>query len=210
MKIISPISIDLGAKHTGVCSYSYVDNGDGSTKLIPAQGLLVTIPAKTKQWEQVTRRVKRHMRRSAKRRKLAKRLIRLILTNEFQFDWQDSAHLIDSMLNRRGYTYMSDEESEINLDDIEPNFLKLFLPDFIDCDVELAKQLSDFNVEQLRQIEEAVNDYKDDVKERKKEFGELSKKLQKLIDNNQSLENLKLADETVLELVRRQSKALRK
>ena len=111
---ISPVAIDLGAKYTGVFLAHYPSGTD------PAEGLLtghlITAPDGGKQWSQQERTAKRHQRRGYKRAKLAKRLLRLVLTDVFKLDLkhpmgsnQTAGQWFDGLLNNRGYTYLSDE-----------------------------------------------------------------------------------------------------
>ncbi len=111
---VSPISIDLGAKHTGVFLAHYPSGSD------PAQGArtghVITAPDSGKQWSQQGRTAKRHQGRGYKRAKLAKRLLRVILTEVFKLDLQHpmgnnqtAERWISALLNNRGYTYLADE-----------------------------------------------------------------------------------------------------
>jgi len=79
---ISPIAIDLGARHTGVYLAHYASGFN------PAEGLreghLITAPDGGKQWSQAERTAKRHQRRGYKRAKLAKRLLHVILTEVYK------------------------------------------------------------------------------------------------------------------------------
>lgn len=111
---ISPVAIDLGAKHTGVFLAQYSSGSD------PAEGSLaghlITAPDGGKQWSQQGRTAKRHQRRGYKRAKLAKRLLRLILTENFKLNLQHpmapnqtAGQWFDGLLNNRGYTYLTDE-----------------------------------------------------------------------------------------------------
>lgn len=111
---VSPIAIDLGAKHTGVFLAHYPSGSDPAEgKLV---GHLITAPDGGKQWSQQERTAKRHQRRGYKRAKLAKRLLRVILTDVYRLDLdhtmgpnQTARQWIDGLLNNRGYTYLADE-----------------------------------------------------------------------------------------------------
>jgi len=113
-KHVSPVAIDLGAKHTGVFLAHYPSGTD------PAEGgrsgHLITAPDGGKQWSQQGRTAKRHQRRGYKRAKLAKRLLRVILTELFKLNLQHpmapnqtAGQWFDGLLNNRGYTYLADE-----------------------------------------------------------------------------------------------------
>jgi CRISPR system subtype II-B RNA-guided endonuclease Cas9/Csx12 len=111
---VSPIAIDLGAKHTGVFLAHYSSGSD------PAEGKraghLITAPDGGKQWSQQGRTGRRHQRRGYKRAKLAKRLLHVILTDVYKIDLdrvmgsnQRAQQWLDGLLNNRGYTYLADE-----------------------------------------------------------------------------------------------------
>lgn len=148
---ISPISIDLGAKHTGVFLAHYVSGSD------PAEGAraghLITAPNGGKQWSQQERTAKRHQRRGYKRAKLAKRLLHLILTEVYKIDLdhvmgpnQTTRQWVDGLLNNRGYTYLADEIDKELLSQAGPTIVHLCWPkEFPDQETLLStlKRLSD-------------------------------------------------------------------
>ena len=81
----SPISIDLGAKYTGVL-FNQFQAGQFPEK-VHTEAELVVIPDKQNlTLSQADRRVKRHQRRGVKRLKMAKRLLKLILKHRFNLD----------------------------------------------------------------------------------------------------------------------------
>ena len=84
MSTVSPLVIDLGANNTGVLlGHLSTDSGLDS---ILKEGMVLHIPDDKVTFAQESRRAKRHQKRGSIRRKMAKRLFRLILTNVFQFD----------------------------------------------------------------------------------------------------------------------------
>lgn len=110
---ISPIAIDLGAKYTGVLLPQYQAGEDVTETQI--SGLLVVNTDKMT-WSQQPRRQKRHQMRGFKRRKMAKRLLWLILEHEFDLKREnlpgEAVSLINGLMNRRGFTYLSEEIDE--------------------------------------------------------------------------------------------------
>lgn len=111
---VSPVAIDLGAKHTGVFLAHYPSGADPVEGSIA--GHLISIPDGGKQWSQQGRTAKRHQRRGYKRAKLAKRLLRVILTEVYRLNLtypmaqnQTAGQWFDGLLNNRGYTYLTDE-----------------------------------------------------------------------------------------------------
>src|SRR3989344_5702862 len=132
-KYISPVAIDLGAKYTGVFLAHYPSGTD------PVEGArlgwLITAHDGGKQWSQRERTAKRHQRRGYKRAKLAKRLLRVILAEVFKLDLehpmgpnQVAADWFNSLLNNRGYTYLSEEINEELLDQPGPTIVHLRWP----------------------------------------------------------------------------------
>ncbi len=130
---ISPISIDLGAKHTGVFLAHYVSGSD------PAEGAraghLITAPEGGKQRSQQERTAKRHQRRGYKRAKLAKRLLHVILAEVYKVDLdhvmgpnQMARQWVDGLLNNRGYTYLADEIDKELLSQAGPTIVHLRWP----------------------------------------------------------------------------------
>lgn len=132
-KYISPVAIDLGAKHTGVFLAHY-ESGTDPAKGVRA-GTLIAAPDGGKQWSQRDRTSKRHQRRSYKRAKLAKRLLRLILSDVYKLDLerpigpnQTAEDWFNSLLNNRGYTYLSEEIDHELLDRTGPTIVHLCWP----------------------------------------------------------------------------------
>jgi CRISPR system subtype II-B RNA-guided endonuclease Cas9/Csx12 len=112
-RTISPIAIDLGAKYTGVLLPHYEAGEDVTeTKIFG----LVVVNSDKMTWSQQPRRQKRHQMRGYKRRKMAKRLLWLILAHEYGMERQEQpcevAAFINGLLNRRGFTYLAEELDE--------------------------------------------------------------------------------------------------
>jgi len=117
--IYSPISVDLGAKNTGV--FDYVSE-DGN--IICSNAFLIRIDDSFNT-QQVDRRLKRHQRRNIKRNKFAKKFAAEILKyygcnlngviTEFKPNIKIKEYL-GSIINRRGYTFLSTDEKIDEID----------------------------------------------------------------------------------------------
>ncbi len=101
-EVISPVAVDLGAKFTGVFMAHAMDGERlhdplASVIVVPQDGKNIT-------WSQAARRQRRHQQRNIKRRKLAKRLLRLVLTELAGRPLsRDEERAVAGLLNRRGY-----------------------------------------------------------------------------------------------------------
>jgi len=100
MKIISPIAIDMGAKNTGVYYAKYAQGS--SLEEIDKHGDVLVYDKYTPLLK--NRTANRHARRGYQRRKLAKRLLVLVLEKYFNFPAKKHAQAIGFLLNRRGFT----------------------------------------------------------------------------------------------------------
>lgn len=128
-RIISPIAIDLGSKNTGVYSSTY-SPGDNLAD-IKSNGCLITIQKNSKSWQLTARTSNRHARRGRKRRELAKRLLSLIL--KYKFDINTCKNLrknekiyevINSFLNRRGFTYLTEDIDDNLIESVDDEVCK--------------------------------------------------------------------------------------
>ena len=128
-KIISPIAIDMGAKNTGVYLNHFVQGEDPTTSGNIA-GKTIVIDSSSITWSQVSRTQKRHQVRNNKRRKLAKRLLKLILEKEYDVnpDPKQSEYL-NGLLNRRGYNRIetTEEQAEILQTQMVSDFFQPFI-----------------------------------------------------------------------------------
>lgn len=111
MKKIVRVGIDLGAKNTGLVIH------DGQESF----GHLIAIGDNGTTWAMNERTTRRHQRRGLKRRKLAKRLLRVILADGLGVDLNfkieknlTAEQLFFGYLNRRGFTFLNeaDDDSE--------------------------------------------------------------------------------------------------
>lgn len=110
MSTLSPLVIDLGANNTGVLMPHFYSEKGLSDAL--REGLVLHIPDDKLLFAQESRRAKRHQKRGALRRKMAKRLFRLIVANSFHFDVQAQPSPVREALhhafNNRGFTFLDE------------------------------------------------------------------------------------------------------
>jgi len=123
--VISPISIDLGAKYTGVYFAHYP--AGSCIHSIEKMGRVYQLEKDDYTLMMTNRTAARHQRRGYKRKNMVKRLFRLIWCQEFGLEWDDSIQqTISFLLNRRGFNYLTDEFDAKILDDFpEVAFHKL-------------------------------------------------------------------------------------
>jgi CRISPR system subtype II-B RNA-guided endonuclease Cas9/Csx12 len=139
-KVFSPIAIDCGAVNTGV----FLSHEDQKV------GLLIRIPDgrdDNLKLSQQSRTAKRHQQRGYKRRKLAKRLFRVILRDQYKIDFfeleENVQEFISGLFNRRGYSFFSsDEDNSEKLQEADLLFFTEYLGDFFTDDAEVDEQLS--------------------------------------------------------------------
>ena len=139
-RIVSPVAIDLGAKYTGIL-FSQYDEGEAiSARHNQAMTLVMPEEGGKMTWSQTSRTATRHRLRCNKRRKLAKRLLRLavsalldtkniLLTGD---EWERAWEALCGLLNRRGYNRLETEFDEDALHVCEPdwfadNWPKIFI-----------------------------------------------------------------------------------
>lgn len=113
---ISPVSVDFGAKTSGVYYADYpegakLDEMDKRGEVLDYDKYTVLLKERT---------ANRHARRGYKRRRMAKRLLRLVLQNHFNFPADKHPQALGYLLNRRGYNRMEDA--------LEPEYLEEFPP----------------------------------------------------------------------------------
>lgn len=111
-QVIAPIAVDFGAKHTGVY-YAHYPSGSQLAD-INKHGEVLTYDKYTVLLRDRT--ASRHTRRNYDRRKMAKRLLRLVLVNHFDFPADEHTQALGWLLNRRGYNRL---EQELNPDYLE-------------------------------------------------------------------------------------------
>jgi CRISPR system subtype II-B RNA-guided endonuclease Cas9/Csx12 len=109
--VISPISIDLGAKFTGVHCVQYYAGTDVTEE--PSGGAVV-VTSDQITLSQTARRTKRHQRRSAQRHKLARRLLFVVMKEKFGLDPLELDRALQEqilgLLKRRGFSYYAEDD----------------------------------------------------------------------------------------------------
>lgn len=108
-KVISPIAIDLGAKNTGVY-YAHYKKG-AYFKDIKKRGEVLTYGNNYTPLLE-SRTSNRHVSRGYKRKKLAKRLLKIILKKYFNFPVDDHLQALGFLMNRRGFSFLEENYSE--------------------------------------------------------------------------------------------------
>ena len=127
-EIISPIAIDLGAKNTGVF-FAHYEAGSRLDQ-IGKSGKVYQLDGNSYTYLMVDRTAKRHQKRGYDRRQMAKRLFRLIWEKHFKFSWdRDVQQTISFLLNRRGFSYLTEEYDPAVLQEMPKEAKKLI------CDV---------------------------------------------------------------------------
>ncbi|GAB4438665.1 MAG: hypothetical protein OHK0011_21400 [Turneriella sp.] len=119
IKYVSPLAIDLGAMNTGVVLAHGKINDAPHT--YARRGLTLVFPETGLELSQKKRLAKRHQRRGFKRRRLAKRLLQLILKQSYKSSEEASFsdfQRLRTFLNRRGYTYLTLEEAQDTVEEI--------------------------------------------------------------------------------------------
>ncbi len=110
-KLIYSISIDLGAKNTGVYFASYEERSRVDN--IKSEGKVYQLDPNSYTLLLENRTAKRHQRRCFDRRQLVKRLFRVIWQKHFALMWNDETQqAISFLLNRRGFTFEPENENE--------------------------------------------------------------------------------------------------
>ena len=162
-RVISPIAIDLGARYTGLYSTQYIEgelpssgNAQAATLVLPEEGGKMT-------WSQQGRTATRHRLRSNKRRKFAKRLLKLCIQATLdssdiklpEEDWARAWEGLCGLLNRRGFNRLQVEVDLSALADLEPDWFARTFPDYFVSSADLASQweLLVQNPERLRELQ---------------------------------------------------------
>lgn len=168
---VSTINIDLGARYTGVYvnTYEYGEfpsSGIGVTLCLPEEGGRMT-------WSQSGRTSTRHRIRSNKRRKQAKRLMKLLIkelliNNKIQLrneTWLNLWEATKGVLNRRGYNRIEAEVDLSYLENVDASLLSEVIPEFSSAhnvleqwesfsqNLDLVRQLVESKLLQLNKIE---------------------------------------------------------
>ncbi|MCC5816361.1 MAG: type II-B CRISPR-associated RNA-guided endonuclease Cas9/Csx12 [Leptospira sp.] len=139
--MISPIAIDLGARNTGVYTATYTPGEFLTDSDIQKEGFLLQMG--DIQLSQASRRVKRHQLRGNKRKKLVRRLLFLILKEEFgisEFS-KTTSEFLQGLLKRRGFSYLSEYIDEEILKTADLDFFSEFTNGQIHTKSALLNQL---------------------------------------------------------------------
>ena len=160
LKIISPIAIDLGGLYTGLymAQYQYGESlsqqhGRLATIVMPEEGGKMT-------WSQAGRTATRHRIRSNKRRKLAKRLLKVTFTQGLSYKLNDEeVETLNGLLNRRGYNRVETDIDRRPLELISPSWIANEFPDFFDSSTPIAEQL-EVLLEDIPKLRELAADEK--------------------------------------------------
>mgnify|MGYP001942264871 CR=1 FL=1 len=147
-RVISPVAIDLGAKNTGLLLTQYAEGGALTREHSKAVTLVMPEEGGKMTWSQQARTATRHRLRSNKRRKMAKRLLKLsvqqlltrhdvTLTDE---QWTQCWEALCGLLNRRGYNRLETELDEDSLTACEPDWFADALPEFFVANTNLLDQ----------------------------------------------------------------------
>ena len=108
--VVSPISIDLGSKTTGVYFADYRE--DSTPDQIKREGVVYEIEKNAFTLLMKDRTAKRHQRRATNRRQMVKRLFRLIWCEELGLEWDENTQqTISFLLNRRGFSFLTEQYS---------------------------------------------------------------------------------------------------
>lgn len=178
IKTISPIAIDLGGKYTGLYMPHYLYGTLPESSRTVMATVVAAEDGGKMTWSQINRTATRHRIRSNKRRKLAKRLLRIVLAEALQRaltskEWS----ALSGLLNRRGYNRLEVDIDLSCLDDASASAFEALLPDFFTAAASMPEQWSELeeNISVLRslQSEEAFSFNKRDAK--KELFQELDK-----------------------------------
>ncbi|MGC8769714.1 MAG: type II-B CRISPR-associated RNA-guided endonuclease Cas9/Csx12 [Brevinematia bacterium] len=135
------VSIDQGAKNTGIV---IAETEKDSLKNV--EGNVIVIDEANFKLSQLDRRTKRHQRRGYKRRKLAKRLLKLILEKEFKWDFSKlnkaQKDFIFGLINRRGFNYIIEDMNEDILNNFDfLDFIVRLFPESLNKEEKLTEQI---------------------------------------------------------------------
>ena len=156
MKIISPIAIDMGAKNTGVYYANYKQGS--SFDEIDKKGEVLIYDKYTPLLKDRT--ANRHARRGYQRKKLAKRLLSLVLENYFEFPAKQHTQAIGFLLNRRGFTFLEEDYSKDALNSLPEEVwqdLSVEVRELLDERPGIANKLVDLATNQPEQITDILN-----------------------------------------------------
>ena len=180
-QFISPISVDLGAKNTGVY-FAHYEAGSALDEIQNKKGKVYQLEKDKYTLLMQNRTANRHQKRGFDRRQMVKRLFKLIWTKHFKLEWnKDIQQTISFLLNRRGFTFLTEE--------YDPEVLKEFPSEIInhkDFPRELRRKLapdSDLSSEsvnlqeKIEELSKNSNDLKTVIKLLEEKNKEITKPL---------------------------------
>lgn len=127
---LSPISIDLGGKYTGLTNFHLDDVSESLNDSHVDASVIVIDDSMT--FSQEGRRSRRHATRNAKRDKYAKDLILKLFEALFARDLSDDeTTAIRHYMNNRGYNYLDSNEVDLSVfDAVDRDLMPLFFSDY--------------------------------------------------------------------------------
>ena len=201
--LISPIAIDLGTRNSGIVHLSY-EVLNNKLEINSSKGELIQIDIKNKIWSQASRRITRHRIRNYKRRKLAKRLLIVILENHFRIKIKDlnfrEKDALFGLLKRRGYTFFEPKknpnEELLNQIKLPERIIKIEFAKELDNYLDLynkikknPKEIKELPIESINELIKNLTPLKEDIRILDKNLSknEIKEKQNKI--NNQFKEN---------------------
>ncbi len=143
-QILSPIAIDLGGKYTGLFMAHYEQGEDPAHS--HREALILCLPQEGSDmvWSQRPRTQRRHLVRNNKRRKLARRLLSLLLVHALNLQPNpEQWNRLNGYLKRRGYNRLQVELDLQPLDGCPPDWFAEQFPDVFDSVTPLSIRLDE-------------------------------------------------------------------
>lgn len=197
---ISPIAIDLGGKYTGVYMPHYVhgvlpskDDASMTTLVLSEDGDKMT-------FSQTERTATRHRVRSNKRRKLAKRLLRVAMSELLGRETNSAEwNALSGLLNRRGYNRLEIDLDLSSLDNAASDLFAQILPRYFTEQVSISEQWDELqeNIPELRELAQEGMFTLNKNEAKKQIFSKLDKDFQ--VDNILAYQTLQQAVEQILD-----------
>src|SRR5699024_3921287 len=153
-KLISPIAVDLGGRYTGVYLNHYEPGvlSNETTKMftivLPEDGDKMT-------WSQAARTATRHRIRSNKRRKLAKRLMVVVLQHKLGRPLKkEEDEALSGLLNRRGYNRLEVELDLSCFETVPADLFAEWFPSYFSTGATVAEQFDALteDIDRLREF----------------------------------------------------------
>ncbi len=142
--VISPLAIDLGGKFTGSFMAHYEPGEDPGHGTREARIICLPREGSDMVWSQRARTLRRHLVRNNKRRKLARRLLSLLIAHALNLQpTPEQWTRLNGYLKRRGYNRLQVELDPQPLDDCPPDWFAEKLPDVFDSVEPLSTRLDE-------------------------------------------------------------------